>query len=319
MNQFRNKMLIKMKGGVLMSKNKFDDLVNKAQLTYQQGDLKTALKFCLMAELLEENADLLIDIALLYDELSDYPQALSAYMKALEIEPEQERAYYGLGTVYEALNRVDEAIAHYKEAINLNPDYTAAHFFVANLYDDQKQIPLAMYHYERVIELDPQHFYAHLNLGSIHEISGKDELALSYFLKAELIDHENHLLYFNLGVVYRKLGRTTACIESYKKSLSLSTSYPFTFLNLGIVLKDDLGNLEESIAVYTEGIAHHARDAVLYYNRGCAYSLLKKFNLAVTDLVEAVQLHPSLKDFIETDQELDTLRDTDIFKKSFNL
>jgi tetratricopeptide (TPR) repeat protein len=295
----------------------YEELIMKAQEAYEDGDKLRALDYFLQAEQWGD-ADLLIDIAILYDECENLEQAKRYYEKALTMDGDNERAYYGLGTVYEQRGQKEEALAHYLEAVALDPDYVAAHFFAANLYDELDQTTLAIYHYEQVLAINPVHFYALLNLGSVYELLNQNELALDFFLRAETINDQNHLLQFNFGVIYRKLGQIDLAIEYYQKSLQISTDYAYTFLNLAIIYKDDCKDLEHAIKIYDQGIHHHPDHAVLYYNRGCANALLHDYEAAIHDLSLASKLNPSLFEYLFEDDELIELRQTSLFQKSFS-
>ncbi|QVK18903.1 tetratricopeptide repeat protein [Mycoplasmatota bacterium] len=294
------------------------ELLLNAQKAYKNKQLHLALNYYLEAEkIINHSQSLLIDIALIYDELGDYENAKRYYHKVLDYDVNNPIAYYGLATIFDNMKQFDEAIAYYKEAIRLDEHYYQAHFFLANLYDEQKETMLAIYHYQNVIEQNPTYFYAYLNLGSLYESLNQDELALSLFKKAETLNTENHLLYFNLGVVYRKLNQIELSEENYLKSIELSTKHAFTYLNLAILYKDDKNDLKEAVKVYSMGIRSHPKVAVLYYNRACSYALLEENKKAVDDLVQAISLDASLYDYMKKDEELTYLRKTSIYLQTF--
>lgn len=279
----------------------------------QDGKIDQSLYYYERVFSVMPSSDIAIEIAIKYDELENKEEAKRFYTKALELDANSERAYYGLATLLEDEGRIDEAMAYYREAIDLNSDYVHAHFFLANLYDQEDQVDLAIYHYERVLALDSEHFYAHLNLGSILESKNRDLDALELFNAAEAIDRSNHLLYFNFGVVYKKLGNIKKARECYHKSLELSTSYPYTYLNLALLYKDYFKDFHQSLKIYSEGIHQHREMAVLYYNRGCVYAILEMNDLAIEDLKRALQLDNRLYDDLIHDPELQAI--SDFFKK----
>lgn len=295
----------------------FHNLITKAKAYYNEGNLLESLNYFLEAEKINSNNDLLIEIALIFDELEDYKSAKEYYYKVLDNDINHSVAYYGLGTIYDNLEEYDEAIAFYKEAINLDENYYQAHFFLANIYDIKEEVNLAIFHYQKVIVINPHYFYAYLNLGALYESLDLDKEALSLFIKAEDIDDSNHLLYFNFGVVYRKLKQINLSIESYYKSLTLSKKHASTFLNLAIIYKDEKHNLYKAIEIYTMGISIHPQEAVLYYNRACAYILINDNNKAIADFSEAISIDKSLFAYMQIDEELDALRKTSIYQQTF--
>ncbi len=292
-------------------------LITKAKAYYDEGELKESLNYFLEAEKLNSNNDLLIEIALIFDELKDYESAKKYYYKVLDNDINNSVAYYGLATIFDNLEEYDEAIAFYKEAIKFDTNYYQAHFFLANIYDIKEEINLAIFHYQKVLEINPRYFYAYLNLGAIYENLKNDKEALKLFNMAKEIDDSNHLLYFNLGVVYRKLKQIELSIGCYYKSLSLSKKHPPTFLNLAIIYKDELKDLNKAIDVYTMGISLHPCEAVLFYNRACAYFLVNDIEKAIADLAKAISIDKSLFAFMQVDKELAPLRKTTLYHQTF--
>ena len=55
-----------------------------------------------------------------------WDEALNAYDKAIELNPNDAPAYNNRGLAYDNLDKNDLAIADYKKAIELNPKYGAA-------------------------------------------------------------------------------------------------------------------------------------------------------------------------------------------------
>ena len=124
------------------------------------------------------------------------------------------------------------------------------------------------------------------------------------FYKAYQLDPTDYMALFNLGVACRKLGQVKEAIRYYRKSLQSNPEYSYTYLNLAILYKEEYGDYLESIKVYTEGLIYNSTVSVLYYNRACCYALLGENEAALEDLMVAVQLSPSLVDYMQKDEEL---------------
>jgi tetratricopeptide (TPR) repeat protein len=59
--------------------------------------------------------------------LRKYQEAIKAYEKAIEINPDYHTAYNAMGIAYIALRKYQEAIKAFKDAIKINPDYHLAY------------------------------------------------------------------------------------------------------------------------------------------------------------------------------------------------
>ncbi|ELS03868.1 tetratricopeptide repeat protein, partial [Xenococcus sp. PCC 7305] len=55
--------------------------------------------------------------------LQRYQEAIASYDKALELNPDKDKAWYNKACAYSLQNNVDLAIENLTQAINLNPEY----------------------------------------------------------------------------------------------------------------------------------------------------------------------------------------------------
>ena len=100
-------------------------------------------------------------------------QAIEAYRKVLELNPEAAGALVNLGTIYYRQRKFTEAEKYYRDAIAADPAYPLAQFNLGNLYDEQGRVLEAMDHYRRALQLNPQYADAHFNIALLCERSGE--------------------------------------------------------------------------------------------------------------------------------------------------
>jgi tetratricopeptide (TPR) repeat protein len=98
--------------------------------------------------------------------------AIDAYRKVLDLNPQAAGALVNLGTIYYRQRRFAEAEAHYREALEADPNYPLAQFNLGNLYDEQGRLDEALVHYRKALELNPQYADAHFNLALLCERIG---------------------------------------------------------------------------------------------------------------------------------------------------
>ena len=108
-------------------------------------------------------------------------QAIEAYQKVLELNPEAAGALVNLGTIYYRQRKFAEAEKYYRDAIAADPAYPLAQFNLGNLYDEQGRMPEAMEHYRRALHLNPQYADAHFNLALLCERAGESLKAVHHW------------------------------------------------------------------------------------------------------------------------------------------
>ena len=96
-------------------------------------------------------------------------QALDAYRKAIELNPNAAGALVNLGTIAFRAHRLREAAVYYERAIEADPRYPLAHFNLGNVFDEMGQLEPAREQYEMALRLNPTYADAHFNLALVAE------------------------------------------------------------------------------------------------------------------------------------------------------
>jgi len=119
--------------------------------------------------------------AYLKDKKSD--EAMSAYRKAIDLNPRFAEAYYNLGNVYAQRKEYDAAIKHYKKATDYRKDFREAYYKLGEVYAEQGEYDAAIKHYKKIINFSPTETIAS-DLKPVEVIQAtqgeiKEQLALS--------------------------------------------------------------------------------------------------------------------------------------------
>jgi tetratricopeptide (TPR) repeat protein len=108
-------------------------------------------------------------------------QAIEAYNKAVELNPDAAGALVNLGTIYFRMGKLAKAEAFYRQAIQADSQYALAQFNLGNLYDEQGDAARAREYYLAALKLNPKYADAYFNLALVCEQVGDNLKAVSYW------------------------------------------------------------------------------------------------------------------------------------------
>jgi len=104
-------------------------------------------------------------------------EALNAYDKAIELNPDNASFYNNRGLAYDNLDKNDLAIADYKKAIELNPKYGDAFNNLGKTFSRLGNYQRAILNYDRAIELNHKDADAYYNRGDAFSKLGNSKYA----------------------------------------------------------------------------------------------------------------------------------------------
>ena len=117
----------------------------------------------------------------LEDDLSTQAQAITAYQRVLELDPEHAAAHINLGTLH--YNRQDYTLSekHYRAAIEIDPRYALAYFDLGNVLDETGRVAEAIQAYNTALQLAPTYGDAHYNVALAYEKVREPRKALKHW------------------------------------------------------------------------------------------------------------------------------------------
>ena len=221
-----------------------------------------------------------------------YNEAIAAYDKAIELDPDYTYAWYSRGISLDDLERYEEAIASYDKALELDPDYTYAWYNRGISLGKLDRDEDALESYDKALELDPDYTYAWHGRGySLGKLKRYEEAIASYDKAIEL-DPDYTYAWYGRGYSLDELERYEGAIASYDKALELDPDYTYAWYNRGISLRK-LERYEEAIASYDKAIKLDPDYALAWNNKGYALELLERYDEALESYNKALELDPN--------------------------
>jgi Flp pilus assembly protein TadD len=126
-----------------------------------------------------------------------------------------------MGLVLYGASRYDEAIAAFKKATELQPDNFIAFQQLGTAYHAVGQTELALENYQRATEIRPSPF-ALSNMGTLHHSRGEFAKAVEAYRQAIALRPNSAATHRNLGDSLSRLGQRAEARAAYLKAASLS-------------------------------------------------------------------------------------------------
>ena len=92
---------------------------------------------------------------LVYNNKGEYPKAIAAYTKAIELDPNFAVAYSNRGWTFIELGQYEQSVTDCTKAIELDPNLAIAYNNRSWAYIELRQYEQAITDYEKAVELDP--------------------------------------------------------------------------------------------------------------------------------------------------------------------
>jgi tetratricopeptide (TPR) repeat protein len=152
-------------------------------------------------------ADTYILIAQARSQMGDYPHAVAACRRALELDPKIPKAHYIAGLALLRDGHSQDAEADLRAELELDPNSEETQYNLAFVLLQQSRAEEAVPWLEKVVAQDPNHAQANYELGKQLLSDGKTEEAAKYLEVAARLTPNLAHVHYQLQSAYRTLGR----------------------------------------------------------------------------------------------------------------
>jgi tetratricopeptide (TPR) repeat protein len=249
-----NKLLLSLLFILLQSSSLFsqtaDDLYANYKIAKNNNDFNEQIR--ILTQMINNFPNLPKDAlyglrGLAYDNLKEYEKSISDYTKYINMNPQDEEAYYYRGNAHYALKDFDNAIKDYTTAISIKPDYTNAYNYRGIVYNDLKEYDNAINDFTKVISYKSDYAEAYNNRGLAYFYKSLYERSISDYIKFAELKPDDAGIYDNIGYSYLRLKDYTNAIASFKKCIEKDKTIFDAMLGLAISFQeqDDLENAKK--------------------------------------------------------------------------
>ncbi len=229
-----------------------------------------------------------------------FREAIVAYEKALDLQPEEAELWVKQGKAYEGVQQFSAARDAYQRATQYEPNNAQAWLKLGMLLENLSCLEEALVAYDHVLTLEPENLWAWHDRGKIHEALGQWDTSLAAYGRAIEIKPN-----FQLAVESRKRilldqGRTKELVQCghYSEALTLAKrdhqknpTHAQTLLTYSTVLAK-LQRSEEAIAILDQLLGADLDYAAAWRVRGEVRLQRKDWVGALQDLERSLALMP---------------------------
>lgn len=263
-----------------------------------------------------------------YEYKNRHKKAAKDYQKAMELNPDNADAFYGLQDLYvnkgvkqKAVKNVQEdttateeqftslyttqgatfntreegyalIIKDYTKIIALFPEVAAAYRDRAYLYIKLNKMDSAVTDLTSAINLDPQSAEALGYRGAIYVETKQPDLAIIDLNKAIKLNPSAYQYYNNRGLAYYQKGQYEQAIKDFSTLITMDTLNAAAYRHRGN-LYTYANKPALAIADITKSISIDPENAESYAIRGFAHALSKNYESAIHDFTNSIKLDPS--------------------------
>lgn len=151
----------------------------------------------------------------------DSDTVVRAVDRTLDIHAHTADDWYNTALDLEAV-ATDEAVAAYRRALELDPDHPDAHLNLGRLLHEDGKLPEAEAHYRAAAAADVEGARAHYNLGVVLQDQGREAEAIAAYRKALSLDDDLATAHFNLSRLLESRGNEAGALShlaAYKRLL----------------------------------------------------------------------------------------------------
>jgi tetratricopeptide (TPR) repeat protein len=168
--------------------------------------------------------DVVLNLARLYSDSGDMTQAL-AVLSAVPADDRTAKMDYAMGMSYDQLKQNKNAIDAYSKAFELEPDNLDAERGLAQALLNDNQFSPALKHFEAISAADPQDAQTYLHMAEIERREGHYEQALTTLKKAKALASDSLEIGFNEALIDDSLGRYDEAAQTLQ-GLVKQTNHP---------------------------------------------------------------------------------------------
>lgn len=224
-------------------------------------------------------------------ELKRYKEALSAFDKVIQLNPESAAAWNGQGKTLHELKRYKEALNAFDKAIQLSPESADAWSSRAGVLSDLQQYQSAVDSFNRALKIQPNDPEMWNSLGDALMNLQRYPEAIASYEKAVQLKPDYYQAWSSRGGALHNLQRYEDAVTSFDKAVQFKPDYYQAWYSRGNAFVA-LQRYPEALDSYNKAVQFKPDYYQAWYSQGNALVALQRYPEALDSFNKAVQLQP---------------------------
>jgi tetratricopeptide (TPR) repeat protein len=199
-------------------------------------------------------------------ENGQYEEAIQAYDKAIEEDPDSSEAYNNKCSALHEIGKYEESIQACDKAIELNPNFNESYNWKGSSLKLIGHYEEALGAFNQSIKLNSKSSSSYNEKGLVLFQMGKYEEAIAAFDGFIKINSKDSTVYFNKARALDEMGKYKEAVESYDKAIKLD-SKSNDFYSAKAYALFNLQQYEEALYAYDKAIELDNTSSLLYQNK----------------------------------------------------
>lgn len=144
-------------------------------------------------------------------------EAIEKFNRAIELDPENDKAYCNRGIAYREIGEFDKGIKDIETAIKINPDVPEYYSNLGFAYLNKQEYQKVISQCNKAIELDENCYLAYFNRASAETNIGKNDKALEDVKKGLSISPNDPFGIMVRGIANLNKGKTELALKDFNK------------------------------------------------------------------------------------------------------
>jgi tetratricopeptide (TPR) repeat protein len=192
-----------------------------------------------------------------------YPQAIAAFRRAIELDPAMAEVHHNLGYVCLQTGQLEDAAASFSEAVRLKPDLASAQHYLAMALDHLGRGADALRAYEATLRLEPRHQAAQFRFAQLCLATDRRDDAEAAFRAAAAAETDPLMGRVAAAYAAHVAGDDAAAQALLHAVIADAPGYSTAHMVLGDILARS-GALAEAAASLERGISLDPREVAAW-------------------------------------------------------